>query len=160
MARHEEDREDLLAEARALVPRVELQCEPWPHSIVLGRRRDDYLSVYLGQDQVYHFDSDGRLRRAYLEGVLYRSAGSTLTRIARERTSTETILRTSNLTSEEAIVLVEQMRAQLDQLLTCLTTDRYQILRQVSETDDPLLLLTPLIRQAVVADPPLSPPLK
>lgn len=160
MARHEEDREDLLAEARALVPRVELNCAPWPHPIVLGRRRDDFLSVYLGQDCVYHFDSEGRLRRAYVDGFLYRSAGSTLTRIFRERTPSETILRAQDFDSQETTSFLDRMRAHLDSLLTALEGGEFQILRQVPETGDSLPLLNSLIGRAVVADPPLSAPLK
>ena len=48
MARHEEDREDLLAEATALVERAELVVEGAAESVVIGFRRDGCASIYCG----------------------------------------------------------------------------------------------------------------
>ncbi len=69
MARDESSREDLLREATALVERIELV----PHAtdpliaasdlfdkhIVAGFRRDGALSVFFGEDPVYHFNAEG-----------------------------------------------------------------------------------------------------
>ncbi|MEZ6044739.1 MAG: hypothetical protein R3C11_03990 [Planctomycetaceae bacterium] len=41
--------------------------------------------LYLGPDPVYHFDAAGRLKRAYVEGLLYRTQESTLARLERLR---------------------------------------------------------------------------
>ncbi|MFO1021660.1 MAG: hypothetical protein U0903_13330 [Planctomycetales bacterium] len=160
MARHEADREDLLEEARALVPRVEILSPEWSMPIVLGRRRDDFLSLYLGQDRVYHFDAEGGLRRAYVDGFLYRSAGSTLTRIRRTRTEEETTLLTQDLTSEELSDFLIGMRSDVQRLSSSLEKQDYEVLRQVPESGDPLPLLVPLVTQVLQARAPLSPALK
>ncbi len=75
MARDEQDREDLLREATALVERVELaptDNEAGEH-IVIGFRAGGAASVYFGGDTAYHFNSDGELRRAYADGLLYKA---------------------------------------------------------------------------------------
>ena len=66
MARDEHDREDLLAEARALVERVSLQIAGLEQPVFIGFRRDDSASFYLGADRVYQFTSEGQLRRAFV----------------------------------------------------------------------------------------------
>ena len=64
MARNEEDREDLMAEATALAERVELTVPQESDFVTAGFRRTGHLSLYFGQDPAYHFDEEGRLRRA------------------------------------------------------------------------------------------------
>jgi hypothetical protein len=85
MARTEADREDLMAEAVALVRRVELALPGQDEPLVCGFRRDGSFSVYVGQDPVFHFDSRLRLRRAYRGGKLYRTQGDTLAELTRVR---------------------------------------------------------------------------
>lgn len=73
MARQEHDREDLLAEAVALVERIELRVGDWPQSVTAGFRRDGSASFYLTADEVYQFNTARQLRRAFLAGRLIKA---------------------------------------------------------------------------------------
>ena len=77
MARTESHREDLMAEATALVRRAEFLDADGRSVLVAGYRRDGSLSLYLGEDLVYHFDRDGRLKRGFVDGLLYRTQQTT-----------------------------------------------------------------------------------
>src|SRR5690606_13058939 len=81
--------------------------------IVAGFRRDVSLSVYIGADPGFHFDPEGRLKRAYVDGKLYRTQGDTLAELTRERTETETILRRRDLDAVELSRIFVLMRARL-----------------------------------------------
>lgn len=113
MARHESDREDLLAEATALVRRAAFFLPGRPKAIVAGFKRDGGLSVYIGSDPVFHFDSAGRLKRAFIDGKLYRTQGDTLAELTRERTANATILRRDDLEPHDVRHLLNFMRAKL-----------------------------------------------
>lgn len=133
MARQESEREDLMREAVALVERVELQCDGFPESIIAGFRSAGELSLFYGQDPVYQFDAEFRLRRAYVAGHLYRSHGTTLARLTRERTPEETRLLRYDLQAEELVQFQDQMRDTLRRLLTTLPSATTSVLRSVPE---------------------------
>ena len=92
MAQHEVDREDLMREAVALPDRVELSVNGFESLITIGFRSNSAMSIFIGQDPVYQFDPEGRLRRAFVDGLLYRSQHTTLAMLKRERTDTQTLL--------------------------------------------------------------------
>ena len=92
MAQHEVDREDLMREAVALPHRVELSVNGFESLITIGFRSNSAMSIFIGQDPVYQFDPEGRLRRAFVDGLLYRSQHTTLAMLKRERTDTQTLL--------------------------------------------------------------------
>ena len=92
MAQHEDDREDLMREAVALPHRVELSVNGFESLITIGFRPNSAMSIFIGQDPVYQFDPEGRLRRAFVDGLLYRSQHTTLAMLKRERTDTQTLL--------------------------------------------------------------------
>lgn len=102
MARQESDREDLLREATALVERIEL-APPGGHEaehIVAGFRREGALSIYFGGDPAYHFNPAGELRRAYIDGLLYKAKDGRLVSLERVRTEEEVQL-VSRLLSDD-----------------------------------------------------------
>ncbi len=107
MARHEANREDLFSEAAGLVRKVEGSINDLA-VILAGFRTDGVLTVYFGADPMFQFDELGRLRRAYLDGYLYRAQGNTLARLTRSRSNSETTLQRSDLTAAE---LVDFLRA-------------------------------------------------
>jgi len=136
MSRHETDREDLIAEATALQERVELQAPGAAAPAVAGFHRDGRLSIYFGPDPVYHFDPEGRLRRAFVDGNLYRSRGDTLSRLTRERTETTTSLVRHDLNQEELTNFLKRMRSRLEELQRQFAEGAIVVLRQVpSEAD-------------------------
>lgn len=126
MSRLEANREDLFAEATALVERVELRrrtdSAPDDHlydTVLLGTRKDGSLSLYLAPDDVWHFDPENRLRRAFHATALYRAAADgRLARLERVRTATESILARTDLTDSEQLELLESLRGRLRTLLS------------------------------------------
>jgi hypothetical protein len=115
MARIEADREDLMREAVALVRRVAFRAPHRAQPIVAGYRATGWLSIYFGPDPVYQFDDRSRLRRAFVDGVLYRTQGTTLAQLVRQRTPTETVLVRRDLDERE---LAEFRRSMLDAMVT------------------------------------------
>lgn len=100
MAREEHDREDLLREATALVERVELRTASEGAPVVIGFRRDGCASVYFGGDPVYHFNTRNALRRAFVDGQLWKADRRQLVAMHRERTGTTVELRSARLSDD------------------------------------------------------------
>lgn len=158
MTRREADREDLLAEAVALVRRVEFTLPEREESVVCGFRRDGGLSVYLGQDPAFHFDAEGRLRRAYHRGKLYRTQGSTLAEMTRERSDAETTLVRRDLPPERLAEFLDNMRTALRTVQTAIAEDRVSVTRQVPEDDVELLKdVEESLERILNTGPPLAP---
>ena len=133
MARHEADREDLLAEARALSPRAEWSIPDTTDVVTAGLRRDRFVSIYFGGDPCYHFDNKGRLRRAFVDGALYRTQGTTLARLVRERTETKMTLRRTDLSETEVDMLLGNMQSRLIGFLDDVDFGRAQVVRSVAD---------------------------
>lgn len=135
MARHESDREDLFAEAAALVRRAELAGAGVYELIVAGFKRDGSFSVYFGGDPVYHFDAEFRLKRAFRAGKLYRTQGDTLAELVRERTATATLLRRRDLASAECETLLFEMQGLLRALSAQINEGQLRIVRHFPHDD-------------------------
>jgi hypothetical protein len=137
MARHEDDREDLIAEAKAFVMRAELAVPPEIEPILLGLRSNGWFSVYWNANRVFHFDEQGGLRRAFLEGSLYRSGTSGLARLVRNRRGigASELLR-SDLTAAELAVFFADMQQSLEFVAHQLAAGEATVLRQVPEEGD------------------------
>lgn len=137
MARQESDREDLIREATALKQRVEWTVPGEPGPVVAGCRRDGSLSVFFDQDPVYQFTPHGQLRRAFVDGFLFRTQGSTLARLTRKRTETETTLVRYDLTKNELSEFHSTMRQRLTQLREQLVSGAVQVEREVTDGTAP-----------------------
>lgn len=131
MARDEADREDLMAEATALRERIELTLPGEEGPVVSGFRDDGRFSVYFGSDPVFHFDADGGLRRAFVNGDLYRSQRHTLARLTRTRTGTEVALVRHDLEPGELEDFLVRMEQRLAGLQSALEQDTARVVRQV-----------------------------
>lgn len=136
MAREEHDREDLLAEAKALVERVELRVAHFPAPVVVGFRREGAASFYFGADPAYHFNSAGLLRRAFASGLLYKAERGRLVSLDRRRAAGEVQLVRHQLTDEETRSFMATLAAQLLALRNALAQDRCERLRQEPEEAD------------------------
>ena len=80
MSRTEQDREDLLREATALIERVELRVSGWSESVVAGFRRGGQASFFFGADLVYQFNAALQLRRGFHNGQLIKAEDGRLER--------------------------------------------------------------------------------
>jgi hypothetical protein len=134
VARIELDREDLMRDAAALRQRVELLVDGFSEPVFAGFKSNGSLSVYIGQDPVYQFDRDGRLRRAYAAGLLYRTQGTTLATLRRERTETETVLVRRDLSVAQCEAFLAEMRDTLGSLLESLQSGRFTVQAMIPET--------------------------
>ena len=159
MARIEEDREDLYAELVTANPRWELELEGSPTPLITGIRPNGVWSVYFHPDRCYHFDANGGLRRAYVEGALYRSEGNTLARLIRQRSDEETTLLRYDLSPAELDDFLAVMHRHLTGFLKTLRAGTFRILRPEQDVADPALLIA-CGEQVLSGTNLLSPPLK
>ena len=113
VARQEHAREDLLAEAAALVERIEIVRQDGGQHVVLGFRRDGAASVYFDEDPAYHFNSRHELRRAYLDGQLLKAESGRLISITRKRTADRVQLTSRELDVAETSELLGSLQRRL-----------------------------------------------
>ena len=146
MAREESNREDLLREATALVERIELMPldatgatsdDLTPGApIIAGFRRDGALSIFFGPDLVYQFNAAGELRRAYINGLLYKATERRLASLGSRRTQHEVQLVRHELTDAEQTKVLATMSTRLSELLTLIDSDEFKVNgQQPPETD-------------------------
>lgn len=136
MARNEADREDLMREAVALTERVELFVPGFKELITIGFRSNGAMSIFVGQDPVYQFDPSGRLRRAFVEGFLFRSQHAGLARLERVRTESEVQLQRYDLSPQECDGFRVNMRVTLQQIALPVQQRTVRISRSVPATAD------------------------
>jgi hypothetical protein len=161
MARHEADREDLMNEATALTRRVECTVANESEPVFAGYRRTGFLSIYFGPDPAYHFDDQGRLRRAFAGGLLYRTQGTTLAQLERQRTEDETVLQRHDLTPEELQAFLATLTNRLTGFAAALQRNDFEVVAQVPAEgnliDDLLVSLSQIVQDAVALSPPINP---
>ena len=133
MSRRESDREDLLREATALVQRAELSIPGYTEPVVVGFRRDGAASIYFGADPVYQFNTAGELRRAYIDGLLYKAERGQLLALTRERSDSETALVRRELTLNETSALLASLYAKVDRLQATLAAGSHTVVGQVPD---------------------------
>jgi hypothetical protein len=138
MAREDSNREDLLAEATALIQRVELVSVDGT-TVVAGFRQSGEFSVFFGEDLAYHFNRSNELRRAYCDGLLIKASGRRLLSLKRVRTEHETQLCRHALSNTEQEAFVAEMSRRLRELQATLAAGNFEAGRQVPTDIDVLL---------------------
>ena len=133
MARHESDRDDLLREATALVERVELRLPENPESVIAGFRRDGSASFFFGQSPVYQFNTSRELRRAFRDGLLYKTENGRLIEMRRERTATAIELRSRLLSDDETAAFLTVALTRLGELRDALSAGLAVVVGQVPD---------------------------
>ena len=136
MAREEHDREDLLREATALVERVQLSVPGFDEEVFAGFRRDGSASFYFGQDRAFHFTSDGKLRRVFRDGLLYKAEHGRLVALRRNRTASEVELLRQELSDAESAVVLDEFKLRAAELADSLSRATYRTVGQVPEHVD------------------------
>ena len=132
LARDAHDREDLLRDARGLSPRVELEVALAGENVELfAGFRGESLSLYFGQDLVFHFNDRGQLRRAYVSDQLLKAEQGHLVAIRRERTEAETALVSRPLTDDEERTLLVDLERRLLELASAVATGDYRVIGEV-----------------------------
>lgn len=136
--RLEVDREDLLAEATALVDRVELAIDGRAEPVVVGFRREGGASVYFGADPAFHFNAAGELRRAYCGGLLFKADGGRLAALCRQRCDEEVALVRRDLGDAEQRAFVERVARELAGLREAIEAGRFAVRGEVAAGGDVL----------------------
>lgn len=132
LARDAHDREDLLRDARGLSPRLELEVALADDSVeFFAGFRGESLSLYFGQDLVFHFNDRGQLRRAYIADQLLKAEQGHLVAMRRERTEAETALVSRPLTDDEERTLVVDLEVRFRQLAAALAAGDYRVIGEV-----------------------------
>ena len=157
MTRQESDREDLMREATALTRRAELQLPAEPEPIVVGFRRTSAFSIYWGADPVYQFDPEFRLRRAYVDGFLYRTAGETLAKLDRVRTATATELHRTDLGKTELQEFLANVRSYCEKFVAAVQSGEAKVNAAIPSTEEVLPAASDFIQQVLSRDVPLAP---
>jgi hypothetical protein len=136
VARQENPREDLLAEATALVERAELRVTGSAEPIVVGFRRHGAASIFFGQDAAYHFNAANQLRRAFLCGTLFKADCCRLVALVRRRTVDEVELIRHDLDEDETAEFLATLHQRLAAFHTALDSGQVKLLRQVPDAAD------------------------
>lgn len=138
MAREEHDREDLLAEATALVERAELALPGCAETTVIGFRSDGCGSIYLSARLAWHFNSHNQLRRAYANGLLYKAQRGRLVALRREQTASEVQLVRRDLDASETAQFLGELERDLTELRQTLATATVRVVGQIPAESDVL----------------------
>lgn len=140
MAREVHEREELLREATALVPRIELRVKrgELASEVFAGFRGEGALSLYFDQDPVYHFNSRKQLRRAFAEDRLIKTQQGKLVSMRRVRGPQSTDLHSHELSPDEVRQFCEAMVERIDLLREALQKDGYEVAGQVPADGDSL----------------------
>ena len=132
MARITKDREDLLLEATALVPRVMFRMTSLCQSCeVFAGFRGQSLSLYFSASPVYHFNGAGELRRAFLDDQLIKAEAGRLVGSVRQRSATEVALVSTALAGEAVERLSTELTTRLAELSDNLSQGKYELVGQV-----------------------------
>ena len=155
--RQEREREDLMAEATALVQRAELIVPPWAERVTIGFRRDGSSTFYFGPEEVYQFNSWQQLRRAFHDGQLFKAVEGVLVQLRRQRTPTAVHLLRHDLTPEETADRQARVRAMLTQLVAACRAGQVTLAAQVppeAEVIQRMLSISDALMQAEIAQKP------
>lgn len=155
--RQEHDREDLMAEATALVERAELIAPPWTEHLTIGFRRDGSSTFYFGPEEVYQFNSRQQLRRAFHYGQLFKAVDGKLAQLRRQRTPTAVHLLRRDLTPAETAERLLRVRTVVSQLEAACRAGQVTLVAQIPSEADVMsrfLSISDALLKAEIAEKP------
>jgi hypothetical protein len=130
MARQEHEREDLLRDAVALAERCEIELDG-RRRVVVGFRADGCASIYFDGDPAWHFNSGRQLRRAFVDGFLYKAERGVLVRLERRRSQRAVELWRHACTADETSAVLARLADDLTALGRTLESGTYRLIGQV-----------------------------
>ncbi len=133
MAKQEVPKEDLIAQATALVNRIEFRTDSDQPLIVVGFRSDDSISFYFGEQPVYQFNTRDELRRVHVEAGMLKAEHRRLVRLEKRRTQGEVQLIRHELSDEDQAALISDVQRRLEEIADSITTAKSEVTRQVPE---------------------------
>ena len=132
MARQEEEREDLMREAIALVNRCEIKVDFLDDTVVVGFRKDGSPSFFFGQNEVYQFNRHDQFRRGYDGQSLIKSVDGKIVGMHRQRQDDRVNLVSKPFSAAESQAYTRKILDRLSELRSCLLNGNSQILNQVT----------------------------
>lgn len=140
MAREIHEREDLLRDATALVPRIQLRMmgAGKPCEVFAGFRKNGALSLYFDDDPVYHFNSTGELRRAFVDNHLLKAEEGKLIAMQPRRGETSTDLVSREMTPEQQQQFCNSALKRIAWLHAEIEAEHYELVGQMPETGEAL----------------------
>jgi hypothetical protein len=148
MARHSQDREDLLRDAKALVPRIMLRTTILDKTCdVFAGFRSDSLSMYFDSDPAYHFNSRGELRRAFVNDQIIKAVKGKLFIWEPVRKPDEVTMRSQLMTVEEMVDFSENWKRRFNALNKALDERTFDLVGQFPEDVDAMRKLQSWLRK-------------
>ncbi len=144
MAKQQQDKEDILREATALVNRIELKVpenSSWEDSVFVGFRRDQSISFFFGGEPVYQFNIRNQFRRGYDRGVLLKAEHGQLVQLRQERENGKLVLLRRVWEETETTEYLESVRMNLAALRDLVRRNLVEIVGAVVEIGTPEELL-------------------
>ena len=140
MAREIHEREDLLRDANALEPRLQLRLQAGGNliEVFVGFRAEGAPSLYFDTDPVYHFNSGKELRRAFVDDCLYKAQRGKLVAMQPLRGPERTDFLSHELRQDEELRFGQVLLQWLDMLRTIVSSGEYELVGQVPEDADGL----------------------
>lgn len=131
--------EDIMVESVALVDRIEFQCDAIGFDpIVVGFRRNGAMSLFIGDEEVYHFNSTGQWRRGFWCGRLLKADQGQLAELTRDRAGTETVLKRVDLSDGQQQQHTDRLGQRVIRLRDALDQNQVCVIRQINATGDDL----------------------
>lgn len=137
MAKEEHEREDLLRDAKAYDSRAQWHVPFCLEPVFVGFRANGGPSFYFGQDEVYHFNSMGQLRRAFIAGKLLKAEGGRLVELTRERTTQGVQLLRRELSVTEADEILTRFHQQVTALVQAFSAGAAELDGEVLPQEQP-----------------------
>lgn len=131
MARHEQDREDLMREATGLTPRAEIASPHLPENLIFGFRREGGLSLFFGADPVYQFNSAGELRRGYVGGNLLKAENGRLAALTRDRQADRLTLWRKEWSDAQVAAFLNELMTRCQAVRDLLESGAFQLVAEV-----------------------------
>ncbi len=136
MAKQQQDREDMLREATALVNRVELRAlhaSDAKDPVVVGFRRDGSVSFYFGADPVYQFNVEHGFRRGYYQGTLLKAENGKIVQLTQSRDSGQLVFQRHEFDASATSAYLECMKRDLIELKEACQSSAVEIVGAVVE---------------------------
>lgn len=155
MAREIYEREDLLRDATALVPRIAMRIvyeEPEAREEVVAGYRGEALSLYFSGDPVYHFNAAGQLRRAFVDGRIIKAERGRLVALKRCEAAEHTVLDRCELNGPACEQLLGNAATRISQLASSIEAGRVEIIGEAPANGNALDRLRAWLAQGRVME--------
>jgi len=136
VSKQQQNKEDILREATALVNRIEIkfsQKAVSKESVFVGFRRDGAVSFFFGAEPVYQFNTRHEFRRGYCKGAMLKADNGKICNLTRVREGDQLVLLSRDYSDEQTAEFLEEMKHALLVLYKEIRGGQWSILGAVVE---------------------------